>query len=211
MTEDEARRICADEGAIFTVKKRGSMAYIYVTRWLPRRTAEALGYKVSKSNGQNYDRYVCPLAKLDQLTPEVLRQRIASLPVNPNKLAAEGQHLDRSTPQLAQWHAEAGTPATSPKQPARPKPRPLTAAAAALLATIPTERTGVRSWAAAACKALSIPTEQLVYRLAVHREALISHGVRLAQSTRYRTLFIPTIGQDEGAYYSHIWREGGER
>jgi hypothetical protein len=29
----------------------------------------------------------------------------------------------------------------------------------------------------------------------------------LAQSTRYRTLYIPTVGTDEGAYSSHIWIE----
>ena len=77
----------------------------------------------------------------------------------------------------------------------------------ALLDTIPTERTGIMTWAKNASRLLSIPTEQLTYRLALHRDALNSHGVRLSQSTRHRTLFIPTLGEDSGAYYSHIWRE----
>ena len=77
----------------------------------------------------------------------------------------------------------------------------------ALLDTIPAERTGIMTWAKNTSKVLSIPTEQLAYRLALHRDALNSHGVRLSQSTRHRTLFIPTLGEDSGAYYSHIWRE----
>ena len=77
----------------------------------------------------------------------------------------------------------------------------------ALLDTIPSERTGIITWAKSASQVLSIPTEQLTYRLTLHRDALNSHGVRLSQSTRHRTLFIPTLGQDSGAYYSHIWRE----
>ena len=77
----------------------------------------------------------------------------------------------------------------------------------ALLDTIPSERTGIVTWAKSASQVLSIPTEQLAYRLALHRDALIDHGVRLAQSTRHRTLFIPTLGEDSGAYYSHIWKE----
>ena len=77
----------------------------------------------------------------------------------------------------------------------------------ALLDTIPSERTGIMTWAKSASQVLSIPTEQLTYRLALHRDALTQHGVRLAQSTRHRTLFIPTLGEDSGAYYSHIWKE----
>ena len=77
----------------------------------------------------------------------------------------------------------------------------------ALLDTIPSERTGIMAWAKSASQVLSIPTEQLTYRLALHRDALNAHGVRLAQSTRHRTLFIPTLGEDSGAYYSHIWKE----
>lgn len=83
----------------------------------------------------------------------------------------------------------------------------LTAAAVDLLATIPTRRTSILTWASAASKQLSIPTEQIAYRLGLYRELLLAHGVRLAQSTRYRTLYIPTVGTDEGAYYSHIWIE----
>ena len=77
----------------------------------------------------------------------------------------------------------------------------------ALLDTIPSERTGIVTWAKSASQVLSIPTEQLTYRLALHRDALNAHGVRLAQSTRHRTLFIPTLGEDSGGYYSHIWKE----
>jgi hypothetical protein len=85
MTEDQARAICAAEGATFSVRKRRNSHYIYVSRWLPRRAAEAVGYKVSTSNGQQVDRYVCPLDKLGDLDEETLHQRIASLPRNPNK------------------------------------------------------------------------------------------------------------------------------
>ena len=77
----------------------------------------------------------------------------------------------------------------------------------ALLDTIPSERTGIVTWAKSASQVLSIPTEQLTYRLALHRDALNAHGVRLAQSTRHRTLFIPTLDEDSGGYYSHIWKE----
>ena len=76
-----------------------------------------------------------------------------------------------------------------------------------LLGTIPTERTGIVTWASVASKRLSIPIEQIAYRLGFYREQLLAHGVRLAQSTRYRTLYIPTVGTDQGAYYSHIWIE----
>jgi len=57
-----------------------------------------------------------------------------------------------------------------------------------LLATIPTRRTEILTWAAAASKALSIPREQFAYRLRLYRDQLINHGVRLAQSTRHRTV-----------------------
>jgi len=76
-----------------------------------------------------------------------------------------------------------------------------------LLATIPARRTGILTWARAASAALSIPTEQLAYRLALYRDQLATQGVRLAQSTRHRTLFVPNVGEDSGAYYSHIWKE----
>lgn len=85
MTEAEARAICAAEGATFSVRKRRNTYYVYVSRWLPRRAAEAAGYKVSTSNGQQIDRYVCALVKLANLDEQTLLRRIASLPKNPNK------------------------------------------------------------------------------------------------------------------------------
>lgn len=109
MTEDEARRICAELGATFSIRNRRGKPFVFVCRWIPARAARAAGYKVSTSNGQQFDRYVCALEKLGDLDEQTLRQRIAALPVNPNKLP-DGQHLERSTPQLARWHAEAGTP-----------------------------------------------------------------------------------------------------
>jgi len=86
MTEDEARRICTELGATFSVRKRKGIPYLYVARWLPRRAAEAAGYKATTSNGQQFDRYIGPLAKLAEISEATLRQRIADLPINPNKV-----------------------------------------------------------------------------------------------------------------------------
>jgi hypothetical protein len=131
--------------------------------------------------------------------------------------AGEAAHLDMTNPSVAQFLEECGI-----ARPYEPKPRkerakkpaekarsvqPLTASVVALLATIPAERTGILTWASAASKELSIPTEQIAYRLGLYRDQILAQGVRLAQSTRYRTLYVPVVGTDEGAYYSHIWIE----
>ena len=134
--------------------------------------------------------------------------------------------LDMSNPNVARFLEECGivkpfeprsreeprkqrtrTPNTEDAGGDRRAAKPLTPALIDLLGTIPTERTGIVTWASVASKRLSIPTEQIAYRLGLYREQLLAHGVRLAQSTRYRTLYIPTVGTDQGAYYSHIWIE----
>ena len=141
--------------------------------------------------------------------------------------AGDADHLDISNPDVAAFLEECGLVKRSPPRSRKPsekhrnsKPntndadsasadrKPLTGAALDLLATVPQERTGILTWAKEAAARLSIPREQLAYRLAVYRDDLAAAGVRLAQSTRYRTLFVPHVGQDSGAYYSHIWKEG---
>ena len=183
MTENEARAICAELGATFSIRQRKGSTYVYVSRWLPRAAAEAAGHQASSSNGQQFDRYVGPLDKLAQIEPNTLRQRIAALPLNPNK----------ST-----------TRPTATRRPAATAPGP---AFHGLLATIPRERTGILRWAAAASATLQIPREQISYRLAFYRDQLAAAGVHLSQSTRYRALFVPRLGSDTGGYFSHIWRE----
>jgi hypothetical protein len=184
MTEDQARAICGANGATLSIKQRSGIYYVYVSRWLPSRAAAAAGYTVHGGRGQQFERYVCPLAKLADLDEATLRQRIAALPINPNKMrAAAGGQVAAANPS-AQSRAVLD-----------------------LLATVPHERTGIVTWATKASRELSIPREQLAYRLALYRDQLSACGVRLAQSTRHRTLFVPMVGRDEGAYYSHIWRE----
>jgi hypothetical protein len=226
MTEDEARRLCTEQGATFSIRRRRGIPYVYVSRWLPRRVAEAAGYKPSRSNGQQFDRYVCPLAKLYQVSEATLQQRVASLPQNPNKQPKDGQHLDRTLPAVAAWHAEAGTlkdslSTSSQLKEAHPEAHPTGTQHGAtadksstpgdvlpdLLATIPPTRTRILAWAKDAAGQLAIPREQLAYRLAFYREQLSAMGVRLAQGAGRRTLFVPQVGQDAGTYYSHIWRE----
>ena len=183
MTEDQARAICAELGATFSIRQRKGIAYVYVSRWLPRAAAEAAGHQASTSNGQQFDRYVGPLAQLPQIGTDTLRQRIAALPLNPNK------NTTRPPPT---------------RKPAATAPGP---AFHGLLATIPRERTGILRWAAAAGATLQIPREQISYRLAYYRDQLAAAGVHLAQSTRYRALFVPTLDSDTGGYFSHIWRD----
>jgi hypothetical protein len=91
VTEDEARAICAELEATLSIKRRKGIPYVYVARWLPREIVEAAGWKASKSRGQQIDRYIAPLARLDQVSEDTLRQRIAELPTNPNKKPREGQ------------------------------------------------------------------------------------------------------------------------
>jgi hypothetical protein len=192
VTEDEARALCAELGATFSIRKRRGIPYVYVARWLPRRAVEALGWKSTTSNGQQFDRYVCPLSKLPDLDAETLRERIAVLPTNPNKHEPEAQELTGG--------AEGGLADAH-----------LTDAALELLATIPPKRTGILTWAKDATARLAIPREQLAYRLAVYLDDLAAAGVRLAQvasqDIQTQSLFIPRVGQDAGAYYSHIWKE----
>lgn len=183
MTEDQARAICAELGVTFSIRQRKGSAYVYVSRWLPRAAAEAAGHQASSSNGQQFDRYVGPLAQLPQIDADTLRQRIAALPLNPNK--------DKPK-----------TPAGRSRAATAPGP-----AFHGLLATIPRERTGILAWANAAGATLQIPREQISYRLAFYRDQLAAAGVHLAQSTRYRALFVPTLGSDTGSYFSHIWQE----
>jgi hypothetical protein len=180
MTENEARAICAELGVTFSIRRRKGTPYVYVSRWLPRAAAEAAGREASSSNGQQFDRYVGPLDKLDQIGPNTLKERIAALPLNPNK---------RTTRPTASRKAAPGP------------------AFFALLATIPHKRTGILRWANVAGATLKIPREQISYRLAFYRDQLAAHGVHLAQSTRYRALFVPALGSDTGGYFSHIWRE----
>jgi hypothetical protein len=181
MTEQEARAICRELGATLSIRQRRGKGYIFVSRWLPREAAEAAGHQASKSNGQQFDRYIGPLDKFDQISPDTLKERIAALPVNPNK---------SKTPTTRK-------PAATPASPALHE----------LLTTIPQERTGILRWAKAAALTLKIPREQISYRLAFYRVQLAAHGVRMAQSSRYRALFVPTLDSDTGGYYSHIWRE----
>jgi hypothetical protein len=176
MTEDEARAICVELGATYTVRTRRGQRYIYVSRWAPRTADQP---------GRQHDCYVGPLAQLAQISADTLRQRIATLPIPPRP------HPHGVTP----------PPAAAPPTP------PLGTAFVALLGTIPHTRTGILTWAAQAEHQLSIPREQISYRLAFYRAALTTHGMRLAQSTRYRALFVPDLGTDSGSYYSHIWRD----
>jgi hypothetical protein len=181
MTENEARAICAELGATFSIRQRKGSAYVYVSRWLPRAAAEAADHQASKSNGQQFDRYVGPLDKLAQIDPDTLKERIAVLPVNPNKTKPPAGRKPAFAPQSSAFHE--------------------------LLTTIPTERTGILRWAKAAALTLKIPREQLSYRLAFYRVQLATAGVRMAQSSRYRALFVPTLDTDSGGYFSHIWRD----
>jgi hypothetical protein len=183
MTEDEARQICAQAGVTLAVRKRGQHQYVYVSRWLPRAAAEAAGYKASASTGQQFDRYVCPLVKLGDLDAVTLRQRIAALPENPNKRTMRAGVAGQE-----RRSAVAG-------------------AFFDLLDTIPSARTGMRTWASAASRTLAIPLELVAYRVAFYRRELEAAGVRLAQSTRHRTFCVPVLGTEQGVYYSHIWRE----
>lgn len=97
MTEERARAICRELGATFTLRKRRNALYCYVSRWVPRRVVEATGWKTQhSSNGQAFDRYVCALAQLGQVSEATLRQRIAVLPANPN-----------TAPTPATWQATA--------------------------------------------------------------------------------------------------------
>ncbi len=184
MTENEARAICAELGVTFSIRQRKGIAYVYVSRWLPRAAAEAAGHQASRSNGQQFDRYVGPLAQLPQIGPDTLRQRIAALPLNPNKDKPKTPPAGRTSTATAPGPAFHG-----------------------LLATIPRERTGILHWANATGATLQIPREQISYRLAFYRDHLAAAGVHLAQSTRYRALFVPTLGSDTGSYFSHIWHE----
>jgi hypothetical protein len=145
--------------------------------------------------------------------------------------AGDADHLDITHPNVAAFLEECGLVKRSPPPGTRaPKSqrtrmrngndagtdpaggKPLTPAGTFfdVLATIPARRTGILAWARAASTALSIPREQLAYRLALYRDQLAAHGVHLAQSTRYRALFVPHVGQDSGAYSSHIWKEATE-
>lgn len=103
VTEDQARAICAELGATLSIRKRKGIPYVYVARWLPRAAVEAAGRKTSKSRGQQFDRYVAPLARLDQVDEETLRQRIAELPQNPNKSSSQ---LEHRAPPLSLRHTE---------------------------------------------------------------------------------------------------------
>jgi hypothetical protein len=181
MTEEQARAICRELGATLSIRQRRGKGYVFVSRWLPRQAAEAARHQASKSNGQQFDRYVGPLAQLDQISPDTLKERIAALPLNPNK---------------------SKTPTTR-----KPATTPASSALHELLATIPQERTGILRWAKAAGASLKIPREQLSYRLAFYRVQLAAAGVRMAQSSRYRALFVPNLDTDSGGYFSHIWRE----
>ena len=157
-----------------------------------------------------------------------VRKRYIGKNLPPQLAGGDAAHLDISNPDVAAFLEECGlvkrsatarrakpktertrTPNTSNAGDTGAARKGLTPGGAffALLDTIPGERTGIATWAREAGKALSIPTEQLAYRLAFYRDQLTAHGVRLAQSTRYRTLFVPNVGQDDGAYYSHIWKE----
>jgi hypothetical protein len=180
MTEDQARAICRELGATFSIRQRKGIAYIYVSRWLPRAAAEAAGHQASRSNGQQFDRYVGPLDRLAQIEADTLRQRITALPLNPNKQKARPSATHKGAPGPAFF---------------------------ALLATIPHKRTGILRWAVGAGATLKIPREQISYRLAFYRDQLVAAGVHLAQSSRYRALFVPTLGSDTGSYFSHIWRD----
>ncbi len=210
MTEEQARTICAELGATLNIKRRRKALYVYVQRWIPSRSLPAHWKK--SPNGQAFDRYICSLKKLPELDEATLRRKIAALPDNPNKRPTEGQYLDRTHPDMALWHAQTDTPEARPTIPIdgtgqKKKSARSAQAIADLVALIPQERIGILTWAAQVEKRLSIPREQLTYRLALYRDELEGQGMRLAQSTRHRTLFIPKIGADEGAYYSHIWRE----
>lgn len=209
MTEEQARAICNELGATLAIKRRRNALYVYVQRWVPKSSLPA---HWKGEGGQAFERYVCSLKKLSQLDEKTLRMRIAALPDNPNKLPEEGQYLARTHPHIALWHAQTDTPEARPTIPidgtGRQKKTSRSAQAVnEIVATIPHERTGIITWATQAQQSLSIPREQLAYRLALYRDQLITQGVRFAQSTRHKTLFIPSMGIDEGAYYSHIWRE----
>lgn len=120
MTVDEARAICAELGATLSIRKRKGTPYVYVARWLPRAAVEAAGWKVSKSNGQQFDRYVAPLARLDQVEEATLRQRIAELPQNPNKQDPASQQLDPPLPLRATaGHSRSTLETAKPFRPAR--------------------------------------------------------------------------------------------
>lgn len=112
MTEHYARQICSEMHATLSIRTRKGKPYVYVARWI---AAEALppGWKLgTRGKGQSVDRYVCPLAKLPELSPDQLRLRILSLPQNPNKTSIpvlEGEQiLDRSNPEVDQWLKETG-------------------------------------------------------------------------------------------------------
>jgi hypothetical protein len=169
-------------GATLSIRQRKGKGYIFVSRWLPRAAAEAAGHLPSSSTGQQFDRYVGPLDKLALISPDTLKERIAALPLNPNKDTAK---------------TRVSKPTATPASPAFHE----------LLTTIPTERTPILRWAKAASASLKIPREQISYRLAFYRVQLATHGVRMAQSSRYRALFVLTLGSDTGGYFSHIWRE----
>src|SRR5512145_360164 len=212
MTEDQARAICAERGATFSIKMRSGRPYVYVARWVPSHAASARGYTVHKGRGQSFDRYVCPLAALGQLDEPTLRLRIAALPVNPNQRPTTGHQHDQAAGECDDQNRTKGRMRT----PGRDSAASAVASSQErtpdrvffdLLATIPTERTGIRIWAKAARNALALPQELLMHRLVRYRTQLVAAGVRLAQSTRYNTLCIPDADGDDGRYYSHIWRE----
>jgi hypothetical protein len=45
MTEDEARPRCREPGATLSIRQRREKWYVYVSRWLPRATAEVTGHQ----------------------------------------------------------------------------------------------------------------------------------------------------------------------
>lgn len=85
MTEDQARGLCRKHGALFSIRKRRERRFVYVVRWLPTGTVQALGHKPGISRGQSFDRSVWSLNQLAEIDEATLVQRIADLSVNPNK------------------------------------------------------------------------------------------------------------------------------
>lgn len=179
MTENEARAICSERGATFSIRQCKGIPYVYISRSLPHPTAKADPHH----NSYQFGGYLCPLTQLAQICADTLKEHIAALPFNPNKCPPKLQ----TTPK----------PATVPPGPAFHE----------LLATIPQERTNILSWAAAAALTLKMTREQISYHLAVYHDQLAAAGVKMTQSSRYRALFVPTLGTDSGSYFSYIWRD----
>lgn len=97
MTEDEARAICREYGVTLSFRRRGGeRRYVHVCRFIPHAATQQLGRKVSGSNGQQFDKYLCSEERLPELTRAELEAKIAALPVNPHKMPEEAERRQRA-------------------------------------------------------------------------------------------------------------------